>query len=215
MVKFALYSPAVEKEKLGNSDITPDLIDDETKGSIILEQHRKTYQEIKRTNPLIKVTHCCKNSVFQVFQSLLRTEVDLVEDDINLILNEFNSSFITYQLQPGIYTFTDFPEALSKNLQPEFDRCDNAIVVKLDEITLKTKLVASSGTIVLRSDEKLFFSTSLGFTPHWDFEHYIEYIIQKVINLSTTNEIHLRANGFDGSINSGLRRPILFQFCFR
>ena len=35
------------------------------------------------------------SSIFQDFESFLRTEVELVEDDIRLSLDEYNSSFIT------------------------------------------------------------------------------------------------------------------------
>ena len=35
------------------------------------------------------------SSVFQVFESYLRTEIYLVKDDIRLILDKYNSSFIT------------------------------------------------------------------------------------------------------------------------
>ena len=59
--------------------------------------------------------------MFQDLESFLRTQTDLVEDDIKLVLGEYNSSFITYELEPGIYTFKDISEALSKNLQPECD----------------------------------------------------------------------------------------------
>ena len=51
-------------------------------------------------------------SVFQDFESFLRTQIDLVEDDFKLVLDEYNSSFITYELQPGIYTFEDISEVL-------------------------------------------------------------------------------------------------------
>ena len=46
-------------------------------------------------------------SVFQVFESFLRAQTDLVEDDIELVLDEYMSNFITYDLQLGIYTFED------------------------------------------------------------------------------------------------------------
>ena len=52
-------------------------------------------------------------SVFQDFESYLRTEVDLVEDDIKLVLEEYNSNFITYELTPGIYTFKIIPKLFS------------------------------------------------------------------------------------------------------
>ena len=44
-------------------------------------------------------------SVFQDFQSYLRTEVDLVEDVIRLVLDKNISSFVTYELKQGIYKF--------------------------------------------------------------------------------------------------------------
>ena len=59
------------------------------------------------------------SSIFLDFKSFLRTEVDLVEDDIKLVLEEYNSSFITYEISPGIYTFKDISEVLSSFLQCE------------------------------------------------------------------------------------------------
>ena len=59
------------------------------------------------------------DSVFQDFESFLRTEVDLVEDEIRLISDENNSFFITYELEPGFYTFKYISKALFNILQPE------------------------------------------------------------------------------------------------
>ena len=53
-----------------------------------------------------------KRSIFQDFESFLRTEVDLVKNDIRLVLDETSSNFITYELQTGIYTFKDVPQIL-------------------------------------------------------------------------------------------------------
>ena len=60
--------------------------------------------------------------------------------------------------------------------------------------------------------KKSFFSENLGFNPYWDYKHYIKNISQKIVNLSTTNEIHLKCDVSDGSIVSGLRQPLLFSF---
>ena len=46
-------------------------------------------------------------SIFQDFESYLRTEVDLVEDDIIFFSDEYNSSSITYEIQPDFYTVKD------------------------------------------------------------------------------------------------------------
>ena len=43
----------------------------------------------------------CTSSIFQDFENYLGTEVDLVEDDIRLVLDKYNSSFITYEIQPA------------------------------------------------------------------------------------------------------------------
>ena len=57
-----------------------------------------------------------------------------------------------------------------------------------------------------------FFSTILGFQPHWDYKHYNKHISQKTVNLSSTNKIHLKCDLIDGSIVGGLRQPVLFSF---
>ena len=84
---------------------------------------------------------------FQDFESFLRTEIDLVEDDIRLVLDEFNSGFITYKLEPGIYTFNDLSEALFNILQPEYELFNNSVDNEFDDITMKIKLVLKSGNI--------------------------------------------------------------------
>ena len=131
------------------------------------------------------------SSVFQEFECFLRTEVDLVEDDIRLVLDEYNSTFVSYGLQPRIYTFNDLSEALSKILQTEYNEFNNVIVIEFDDTSLKTKLVVRSGNMAISFDEKLFFSTILGFNHGWDYKTYNEYLSQKIVNLSTTNKIHL------------------------
>ena len=42
------------------------------------------------------------------FESYLTIVVGLDEDDIRLILKQYYSFFITYEIPPGIYTFEDF-----------------------------------------------------------------------------------------------------------
>ena len=92
--------------------------------------------------------------MFQDFESFLRIQIDLIEDDVELVLDEYNSSFITYELQPGIYTFNDISEALFNILQIEYPGPKNVIVIEYDDITMRTKLVVRYGIIVIRFDEK-------------------------------------------------------------
>ena len=150
--------------------------------------------------------------VFQDFESLLRTQIDLVEDDIKLVLDEYNSSFITNEIEPGIYTYKDISEALFNILQSEYLIPSNTIVIEFDAITRKTKLVVNNGIIAIRFDERSFFSTIHGFTAGWDYKHYNKYVSHKIVNLSNTNKIHLKCDCINGSIQNGFRQPILFSF---
>ena len=151
-------------------------------------------------------------SVFQNFENFLRTENDLVEDDIRLVLNEYNSSFITYELNAGIYTFNDLSEALFNILQPENEAYSNVFVIEFDDITIKTELVVRNCIIAIRFDEKSFFNTMLGFTPRWDYKQYNEYISQKIVNSNRTNKIRLKIDVTDGSVVNALKQQILYSF---
>ena len=66
-----------------------------------------------------------------------RTEVDLVEDDFKLVLDEYISSLVTYETQPGVYTFKDLFEALFYILQPDYPGSSNVIDVEIDDINMK------------------------------------------------------------------------------
>ena len=100
------------------------------------------------------------DSVFQDFKSFLRKQVDLVEEDIRLVLDEFNSSFITYEFEPGIYNFKGISKAPFNILQPEYELYNNSIDIEYDDITMKTELVARRGIIAIRFHEKPFFVMS-------------------------------------------------------
>ena len=73
-------------------------------------------------------------------------------------------------------------------------------------------MVVISGIIAIWFNEKSFFSTILGFTAGWDYKHYNQYLSQKIVNLSNTNEIHLKCDAIDGSVVDGIRQPILYSF---
>ena len=150
-----------------------------------------------------------KRSISQDFESFFRTEIDLIEDDIRLVLDEYISSFVTYELLPGIYRLKVFSEALLKVLQPEFEGNHNAIDIEFNDKTMRTKLVVLTGIIAINFHEKSYFSSVLGFKPHWDYKHYNKSISQKIKKLSTLDKIHLNCEFIDGSIVNGMREPIL------
>ena len=70
-------------------DITAADLQDEIIAPIIIDEYRK--QVIKRMNDVgyMNILSGYRDSIFQDFESYLRTEVDLVEDDIKLVLDEY------------------------------------------------------------------------------------------------------------------------------
>ena len=210
-VTYEKVRDEIERD-LDISDITAVHLQDEIIAPIIIEEYRKQVTKRMKDDKYLNIVAGYVSSVFKDFESFLRAEVDLVEDDINLVLDEYNSSFNTYELQPGTYTFKDNSEALLNILLSEYPGPSNVIDIECDDITRKTKLVVRSGIIAISFDEKSFFSTILGFIPGWDYKHYSNYISQKIVNLGSTNKIHLKCDCIDGSIRNRLRQPILFIF---
>ena len=194
------------------SDITAADLQDDIIGPIVIEEYREQVTKRMKDEQYMRILSIYTSSVFQDFESFLRTQIDLIEVDVNLVLDEYNSSFITYELEQVIYSYREISEALFNILQLEYPSSDSKILIRLDDFTRKTELVVGSGVIAIRFDEKSFFSTILGFTAGWDYKQYNQYVIQKIVHLSTTNKIHLKCNIIDGSIRDGIRQTILFSF---
>ena len=210
-VTYEKVRDEIEKD-FGFSDITAIDLQDDVIGPIIIEEYREQVTKRMKDDKYMRILSQYTNSVFQDFESFLRTEVDLVEDDIKLVLDEYNSSFVTYELDPGIYTFKDISEALFNILQSDYPGLSNVIEIEYDDITMKTKMLVRFGIMAIRFDKKSFFSTILGFTPGWDYKHHNKYTSQKVVNLGSTNKIHLKCDCIDGSVLNGIRQPILYSF---
>ena len=207
-ISYTKVREEIERE-LDISEITDADLQDDIIAPISIEEFKKQVTKRMKDDKYLEILAGYTSSVFQDFESYLRTEVDLVEDDVRLVLDEYNSSFVTYELQPGIYTFKDISEALLNIFQPEYEGYHNAVDIEYDDITMKTKLVVRSGIIAIRFDKKSFFSTILGFTSGWDYKHYNKYTSQKIVNLGNTNKIHLKCDCIDGSVVNSLRHPIL------
>ena len=210
-VSYIKVRDEIEKD-LNISDITAADLQNDIIAPIIIEEYKEQVTKRMKDGQYMKILSIYTTSVFQDFESFLRTQIDLVEDDIKLDLDENISSFITYELEPGIYSYREISEALFNILQLEYPSSDSKILIRLDDITRKTKLVVDSGIIAIRFDEKSFFSTIVDFTAGWDYKHYNQYLSQKIVNLSSTNKIHLKADVIDGSVVDGVRQPILYSF---
>ena len=194
---------------MGISDITTTDLQDDIIGPIIIKEYKAEVSKRMEGGAYMNILAGYHSSVFRDLESYIRTEIDLVEDDIRLVLDNYSSSFITYELKQGIYRFGNLFEALFNILQPEYRESNSKIVIEFDDITRKTKLFVRPGIIAIRFDEKSFFSTILGFAPDLDHKHYTEYISQKIVNSSATNKRHLNCDVIDGSVVNGLRQSIL------
>ena len=96
------------KKDLVISDNTATDLQDDLIGPNIIEEYKEQVTKRMKDEQYMNILSIYTRSVFQDFESFIRTQLDLVEDDIKLVLDEYNSSFITYELEPGIYSYRDF-----------------------------------------------------------------------------------------------------------
>ena len=197
------------EESLNIPHITREhLLDDETASRIIDEYH-KLSNEKKNSDGYTILLLNYSRSQFRDFESYLRIRVNLDEEDIQLILKEYNSHFITYELNPGIYTKQDISDAVYT-----FSGHSNIIEIEYNDFSMKTKFILkykdlreNFGLGILRFDKESFFHTSLGYDPFFDYKVPGVYTSDKILNLNTTNKIHLKCDCIDGSIQNGVRQP--------
>ena len=228
--KFDLYTDTFDEfsflelkdeleEILNIPIITNSHLEDETLVPRIIETYLKLRSDKSSHDGYIILLMGYARSPFRDFESYLRIVIGLEEDNNQLILKQYNENFVTSELDPGNYTIEDLQEAVYP-----FGDHEGTSQNKYDDLNKKVKLIltrfgSTFGT--LRFDKKSFFHTLLGFTPYWDYKPTNEihadsagvYTSDKIIlNLNTINKIHLNCDCIDGSIQDGVRQPILFSF---
>jgi len=119
-----------------------------------------------------------------------------------LILKHYKSKFITYEIAPGKYWNKDI-----SNIPKSFG-CQ----VEYDDISTKNNLITNK---LLRFDKNSFFNSLLGFILYWDYKNNNESVSQKITDLSTIDNIHLRADCIGGSVVDGIKKPILYSFVLK
>ena len=72
------------------SDILAADLQDDKIGPIIIKVFREQVTKRMKGDNYMLILAMYIDFVFQDFESFLRTEIDLVEDDIQLVLDEFN-----------------------------------------------------------------------------------------------------------------------------
>ena len=150
------------EEVLNISDITPYHLQHEIRGPRIIQADMKLGLEKSSTVGYIILLLGYVRSRFRDFQIYLRIVVGLVEDDIQLTSKQqYNSSFVTHETTPGIYSV----EGISESVYTKSDH-EGTLKIEVDDISMKTKLIltrfgSTFGTS--RVDDKSFINILLGF----------------------------------------------------
>ena len=91
--------------------------------------------------------------------------VGLDEEDVQLILKEYNSHFITFELTPGNYTIQGISDTIHT-----FSGHSEIVKIECDDLNKKTKIILdfktnrnAFGLGTLRFDERSFFSYFIRF----------------------------------------------------
>ena len=219
--KFELYTDTFDEfsfeelkdeveEILNIPEITDNHLEDESLGPCIAETYSKLRLDKTSHDGYIILLMGYAKSPFRDFEIYLRIFVGLEDDNIRLILKQYNEKFNTYELDPGNYNIED----LRKAVYPLGDH-EGTLQIEYDDLNKKVKLILTRfgetfGT--LRFDEKSFFHTLLGFEPYWDYKPGVYTSNKIILNLYTINKIHLKCDCIDGSIQDGVRQPILYSF---
>ena len=218
--KFELYTDTFDEfsftelkdeveEVLNISNITDAHLEDDKLGPQIADTYWKLRSDKRSHDGYIILLTGYAKSPYIDFESYLRIVIGLEEDNIQLILKQYNEKFVTYEIEPGNYNIKNLQKAVYSfgNLQIEYD-----------DLKKKVKLILTN---LIRFDENSFFHTILGFDPYWDYKptnaiHAYSpgvYISEKInLNLNTINKIHLKCDCIDGSIQDGVKQPILYSF---
>ena len=228
--KFELYTNTFDKfsfeelkdeveEILNIPMITDSHLEDKATAERTAKTYRKLRSDKSSTDGYNILLMSYARSPIRDFESYLRIFIGLDEDDIQLILKQYNENFVSYELEPGIYTIED----LQKAVYPIGVHEGTLIHIEYDDLNKKLKLILTifgSTFGMLRFDKKSFLHTLLGFDPYWDYkitgmfdDSPGVYTNDKIIlNLNTIDKIHLKCDAIDGSIQDGVRQPILYSF---
>ena len=111
--EFSFTEPEDEVgDILGILNITDDHLEDETLAPRIAETYRKLGSDKSSHDGYIISLMGYARSPFRDFESYLRIVIGLEEDEIQLILKQYNEKIITYELDSGNYTIEDLQEAV-------------------------------------------------------------------------------------------------------
>ena len=121
--KFELYTDTFDEfsfeelkdeveEILNIPEITDNHLEDDILAPRIAETYRKLRSDKSSHDGYIILLMGYARSPFRDFESYLRIFVGLEEDNIQLILKQYNDKFVTCELDPGNYTIEDLKKAV-------------------------------------------------------------------------------------------------------
>ena len=121
--KFELYTDTFDEfsfhelqdevaQILNIPKITDNLLEGKATADRIAEIYWKLRSDKASHDGYIILLMGYARSPFRNFESYLRIVVGLEEDNIRLILKQYNEKFITYELDPGNYTIEDLQKAV-------------------------------------------------------------------------------------------------------
>ena len=116
--KFELYTDTFDEfsfeelkdeieEILNIPEITDNVLEDDILAPRIDETYRKLRSDKSSHDGYFILLMGYARSQFRDFESYLRIAISLEEENIRLILKQYNEKFITYELDPGNYTIED------------------------------------------------------------------------------------------------------------
>ena len=119
--KFELYTYSFDDisfEELKNElelmanlpDTTPEDLEDDILSPRVIQAYRKLKIQKGATDGFMRLLMAYSEPSFRDFESYLRIVAGLNEDDIQLILKQYNSHFITYEIPPSFYTIKDLSD---------------------------------------------------------------------------------------------------------
>ena len=124
------------ERNLSISVITPSHFQHEMIGPRIIQDYNELRLEKSSTDGFIILLLAYARSPFRDFESFLRIVVGLDETDIHLILKQYISSFVTYELSPGIYSIEDFSEVVYTMGDHE-----GTLQIEYNDMSMKAKLI--------------------------------------------------------------------------
>ena len=148
---------SLKRSLIIHTHLTQEHLEDEILGPRIIDELIKVSTEKKNSDSYMILLLGYARSHLRDFESYFWIVVGLDREDIQSILKQYISHFITYGLTPGIYKIQDFSDTVhtfaghNEIIKIEFDNISMKIKISLKHISGKVFVLRT-----LRFDERFF-----------------------------------------------------------